>query len=179
MEAEDIVFETRELLCNLFSFSDPEYVIFTKNITESLNVLIKGLFKPHDHVLISGMEHNAVLRPLNHLKEKYHHSLNIGIIPCNPCGELPLGNALEQILRKELNPNTKALMVTHASNVCGTILPLKELGTFAEIMDFSLLLIQHKRQALFPSTSTRSEQMLWLLPAIKDCSGRRALAGSS
>ncbi|HNU80945.1 MAG TPA: aminotransferase class V-fold PLP-dependent enzyme, partial [Bacillota bacterium] len=57
-EAENVVFETRELLCTFFGFDKPENVVFTKNITESLNVLIKGLFKSGDHVIVSSMEHN-------------------------------------------------------------------------------------------------------------------------
>lgn len=135
MEAEDVVFETRELLCELFSFPKPEYVVFTKNITESLNVLIKGLLRPSDHVLISTLEHNAVLRPLNHLNHKFNDTLKIGILPCDEYGELPQGSKLEDLLLTHLHPNTKAVIMTHASNVCGTILPIKEVGRFCRKYD--------------------------------------------
>lgn len=134
-EAEDTVLETRELICELFSTADPEYVVFTKNITESLNILIKGFLQPGDHILISSMEHNAVLRPLNHLKQKYNPPLEIGILPCNSSGELPTGAELIHLLEQHLQGNTKAIMVTHASNVCGTILPIKELGSFCRQHD--------------------------------------------
>jgi cysteine desulfurase family protein len=132
LEAEDLVWETRELLCDLFSSPKPEYVVFTKNITESLNILIKGLLKPADHVLVSSMEHNAVLRPLNHLQSKFNGLLDIDILPCHGNGELPQGRELEKMLEHHLKPNTKALIITHASNVCGTILPIIELGAFCD-----------------------------------------------
>lgn len=119
-EAEDIVFETRELLCDVFNFHKPENVIFTGNITQSLNILIKGLLKPKDHVIVSSMEHNAVMRPLSSLEKI---GVQISKCPCSDSGELYLS-----ALSKLIKPNTKAVIMTHASNVCGTILPLKEVG---------------------------------------------------
>lgn len=118
--AENIVYETRELLCELFNYHKPENVIFTKNITESLNVLIKGLCREDAHIIVSSMEHNAVMRPLNFLK-------NIGLeytkIECNEEGVLDSKDIL-----KHIKENTKAVIMTHASNVCGTILKLEEVG---------------------------------------------------
>lgn len=67
--AEDMVLETRERLCELFHFSQCENVIFTGNITASLNVILKGFLKPGDHVLVSSMEHNAVMRPIRQLEQ--------------------------------------------------------------------------------------------------------------
>ena len=132
LEAEEIVYETRELLAELFGCSKPENVVFTKNITESLNLIIKGLFKPNDHIITTSMEHNAVLRPLNYLKLKYNGELEISILPCNQLGQLPSGQALETLLTSNLTSHTKAIIMTHASNVCGTILPLKEVSTFCQ-----------------------------------------------
>ncbi|MFZ3131902.1 MAG: aminotransferase class V-fold PLP-dependent enzyme [Desulfosporosinus sp.] len=119
-EAANIVYETRELLCSLFNFPKPENVIFTKNITESLNVILKGLLKPGDHVLVSSMEHNAVTRPLASLAEK---GVELSTVLCNNKGELRSSD-----LCLHLRPNTKAVIMTHASNVSGTILPLEEVG---------------------------------------------------
>lgn len=119
-EAENIVYETRELICELFNFKKAENVIFTKNITESLNILIKGLLKSGDHVIVSSMEHNAVMRPLNSL-EKY--GVEYSRVQCNSLGELNLDDVV-----KSIKPNTKAIIMTHASNVCGTILDLKNVG---------------------------------------------------
>lgn len=119
-EAANIVYETRELLCRLFNFPKPENVIFTKNITESLNVILKGLLKPGDHVIVSSMEHNAVMRPLASLAEK---GVELSTILCNNKGELRTSD-----LCLHIRPNTKAVIMTHASNVSGTILPLEEVG---------------------------------------------------
>lgn len=118
-EVENAVYETREFICELFDFNRPENVVFTKNITESLNVLIKGLLKKGDHAIISSMEHNAVMRPLNTLIDKIEYTK----IPCNTLGELDTSNIVDSI-----KPNTKAIIMTHASNVCGTILDLKSVG---------------------------------------------------
>ncbi|HUS89741.1 MAG TPA: aminotransferase class V-fold PLP-dependent enzyme [Desulfosporosinus sp.] len=119
-EAANIVYETRELLCSLFNFPKPENVIFTKNITESLNVILKGLLKPGDHVIVSSMEHNAVMRPLASLAEK---GVELSTVLCNNKGELRTSD-----LCLHIRPNTKAVIMTHASNVSGTILPLEEVG---------------------------------------------------
>lgn len=132
LEAEEVVFETRELLAELFNCSSSENVVFTKNITESLNLIIKGLFKPGDHVITTSMEHNAVLRPLNHLMDKFDGSLNISILPCDQLGQLPSGQDLDTLLSTYLTSRTKAVIMTHASNVCGTILPLAEVSSFCE-----------------------------------------------
>ncbi|WP_313347003.1 aminotransferase class V-fold PLP-dependent enzyme [Sedimentibacter sp.] len=118
-KAENVVYETRELLCELFNFSKPENVIFTKNITESMNVLIKGLLKETDHVIVSSMEHNAVMRPLNSLNNKVEYTKVI----CNESGELNIEN-----VENSIKPNTKAIVMTHASNVCGTVLDLEKVG---------------------------------------------------
>lgn len=122
--AENTVYETRELLCKLFNFPKPENVVFTSGITESLNVIIKGLFNPGDHILISSMEHNAVLRPLNSIAKV---GIEFTITPCNSKGELDIST-----LNNFLKPNTKAIIMTHSSNVCGTLLPLKAVGEFCK-----------------------------------------------
>jgi cysteine desulfurase family protein len=123
-EAENVVFETRELICELFNFPKPENVIFTKNITESLNVLIKGLLKPGDHVVVSSMEHNAVMRPLNSLKA---YGVEYSRVQCNTYGELNIDDVISNI-----KSNTIGIIMTHASNVCGTILDLKRIGSICK-----------------------------------------------
>lgn len=118
-KAENIVYETRELLCELFNFNKPENVIFTKNITESMNVLIKGLLKENDHVIVSSMEHNAVMRPLNSFNGRIEYTKAI----CNESGELSIED-----VESSIKTNTKAIIMTHASNVCGTVLDLEKVG---------------------------------------------------
>lgn len=130
-KAEDIVFTTRQQLCEFFHGDDCKNVVFTKNITESLNVLIKGLLRPGDHVLVSAMEHNAVMRPLAQIGAELTtnhapaNSITFSRIPCDA-----QGNLLIEKLPELVRPNTKAVILTHASNVCGTVLPLADVGRF-------------------------------------------------
>ena len=123
-DTEEVVLETRELLCELFDGPDCKNVVFTKNVTESLNVVLKGFLKPGDHVLLSSMEHNAVMRPIRQLEK---NGVEFDRVPCSEQGELKL-QSMEALLRQ----NTKAVVMMHASNVCGTILPLKEVGAFCK-----------------------------------------------
>ena len=128
---EDLVFATREQLCRFFSGEDSKNVVFTKNITESLNIIIKGLLHSGDHVLVSAMEHNAVMRPLQQIGTELTtdnaptDAITFSRIPCDADGALRL-DALPQLVR----PNTKAIIMTHASNVCGTLQPLAAIGSF-------------------------------------------------
>lgn len=123
-QTEEWVYETRQFLCDLFHGPDCKNVVFTKNITESLNVLMKGFLKAGDHVLVSSMEHNAVMRPLVQLEK---HGVTFSRIPCQADGSLCLEKAAGL-----LQANTKAVVMTHASNVCGTIMPLQEVGQFCQ-----------------------------------------------
>ena len=131
--SENLVYTTRELLCEFFGAEDSKNVIFTKNVTESLNIVIKGLLRSGDHVLVSAMEHNAVMRPLQQIGTELTtdnapaDAITFSRIPCDAEGALRL-DALPQLIR----PNTKAIIMTHASNVCGTVQPLAEVGSFCQ-----------------------------------------------
>lgn len=120
-EAENTVFETRELISNLFGSDSPENVVFTKNITEALNLILKGFIEKGDEVIVSAVEHNAVMRPLRRLeKEK---SIKIRVCKCDTECNLDL-NHFKELLTRE----TKLVVMTHASNVSGTVLPIKQVG---------------------------------------------------
>ncbi len=119
-DLEGIVYETREMLTDMFNGPDCKNVVFTKNITESLNVVLKGFLKPGDHILCSSMEHNAVMRPLVQLEKQ---GIRFDRIPGNRFGELDLG-AVEGMIR----PETVAIVMTHASNLVGTVNPIGEVG---------------------------------------------------
>ena len=120
--AEDMVLETREQLCELFHFEQCENVIFTPNITTSLNLILKGFLQPGDHVLVSSMEHNAVMRPLRQLEKR---GVSFDRIPCTREGELIVSE-----MEKLLKPCTRAVVMLHASNVCGTVMPVQQVGRF-------------------------------------------------
>lgn len=121
--AEEIVFDTREKLVNLFNGGDCKNVVFTKNITESINVLLKGILRKGDHVICSSMEHNAVMRPLNQLTE---YGIEFDRVSCRSDGTL-IVEEVEGLIK----PNTRLIIMTAASNVCGTVMPYAKVGEIA------------------------------------------------
>ena len=118
--AAEAVFELRESLCRLFHAPDPKNVVFTKNITESLNVLLRGLLHPGDEVIASSIEHNAVLRPLAQLEKG---GVVVKQVPCRPDGSMD-----PKELFSKVGENTRVVVLIHGSNVCGTLLPVAEVG---------------------------------------------------
>lgn len=119
-EAEQIRFETREALATLFHVKDPLRIIFTLNATEALNLVFQGLLKSGDHVVTTSMEHNSVMRPLNALTEK---DIIVSVVDCAADGTI-----LVEKIEAAMQSKTRLVAINHASNVCGTILPLQEIG---------------------------------------------------
>lgn len=119
-DLEEKVLETREMLLSLFHAEKHAEVIFTPGITYSLNYFIKGFLKLGSHVLVSGMEHNAVVRPLKQLEEE---GIEWEIVAADGKGKVKAADFAGAI--KE---NTRAVIVNHASNVCGTVAPIREIG---------------------------------------------------
>ena len=124
--AAEVVLDTREKLCRLFHFDRPENVIFQSGITAAMNVLLKGLLKPGDRVLTTSMEHNAVMRPLRQLEKA---GVEVVLIPCNSDGTLDF-----EALIDLATPGTRALVMTHASNMCGTVMPVKEVAEYCQTL---------------------------------------------
>lgn len=116
----DTIFETRSMLCRMFNFSEEKYVVFTPSVTYSLNFVIKGLLKSGDHVIMSSMEHNAVARPCQSLKD---FGVEVTIVPCDRDGVLDI-----DAFKNSFKENTKLVVMSHASNVCGTVLDAEEVG---------------------------------------------------
>jgi len=123
IEAARVVYEARELVAELVGAPDPLSIVFTKNATEAINCALLGLLKPGDHVVTSSMEHNSVMRPLRFLEQQ---GVELSIIPCSTSGELDPDDAVGC-----LKKNTRAIVVTHASNVTGTLLPIDSLTRLA------------------------------------------------
>ena len=119
-----ILLDTREQLCRLFNFDDPTHVIFTPGMTAGLNMLLKGYLKSGDHVIVSSMEHNAMMRPLVQLERE---GVEFSRIPADRDGITRAEDILPLI-----RPNTKLVAVMHASNVCGSLLPVKEIGAICK-----------------------------------------------
>ncbi len=113
-EASSAAETARELLAVLFHIPDPKRIIFTLNATESLNTVLFGFLKPGDHVIMSEMEHNSVIRPLRYLEAE--GVVRVSVAPCDRMGALDPAE-----VRKLLRPDTALVVINHASNVCGTV----------------------------------------------------------
>lgn len=120
IQSARIVYESRQTLAELFNFPDPLRVVFSVNVTEAINLAIFGLLKPGNHVITTSMEHNAVMRPLRYLES---HGMQVSMVKCSPDGYLD-----PEDFRLQIQPATKMVVMTHASNVTGTILPVHEVG---------------------------------------------------
>ena len=141
-DVEDIIYTTRQRLNTLFNGHDPSHVIFTQNVTMSLNMVIKGLLKSGDHVLVSSMEHNAVMRPLTQLLDK---GITFDTIPCDSTGFIQM-DSIEPLIR----PNTVALIINHASNVCGTIQPLESIGSICKTHNLQFIVDAAQTAGVIP-----------------------------
>ena len=123
VQSARIVYDTRQRLADLFNLSDPLRVVFTSNVTESINLSLYGLLKTGDHVITTSMEHNSVMRPLRYLETQ---GIELSVIRCSPTGELDPDD-----IRKSIKATSKLIVVNHASNVVGTIQPIREIGHIA------------------------------------------------
>ena len=123
IEAARIVFDTREKLSQLFNISDPLRIVLTRNATEALNIAIFGFLKTGDHVITSSMEHNSVMRPLRAMEAR---AIGITVVPCDSDGLIDPLNIV-----KAIKKNTKAIYITNASNVTGTVMPISDIGRIA------------------------------------------------
>lgn len=141
-DAAGKVLETREMLCEFFNAEDSKNVVFTKNITESLNVILKGFLHPGDHILCSSIEHNAVMRPLVQLEKL---GVEFDRIPADEQGVMNV-NAIEGLIKS----NTVAIVCSHASNVLGTINPIKEVGKLAHAHNLKLIVDAAQTAGVIP-----------------------------
>jgi cysteine desulfurase/selenocysteine lyase len=127
LEAGRIVYDARESLAELFNVADPLRVVFGANVTEALNLALRGYLRPGDHVVTSSMEHNSVMRPLRALAGGDGDGpIELTVVPCSPAGFLDPAD-----LEAAVGPSTVMIALNHASNVCGSLLPVREAGELA------------------------------------------------
>lgn len=124
LEAGRMVRGVREEIAAFFGAPAPESVVFTLNVTMALNMVLAGMAEPGDHFILSSLEHNAVYRPIEALREA--GTISVSVLPCDSRGLTDPDDLVSGI-----RPNTKALVVSHASNVCGAIFPLAEAARIA------------------------------------------------
>ncbi|MCQ2968679.1 MAG: aminotransferase class V-fold PLP-dependent enzyme [Clostridium sp.] len=143
LESNRYIFDARENIASFFNFPKIENVIFTNNITSSLNILINGILKKEDHVITSSIEHNSVIRPLWSLKES--QIIDLDIAKANNLGILSVED-----IKKLIKPNTKLIVLTHASNVIGTIQPIKEIGKLCKENNIFFILDSAQSAGVLP-----------------------------
>jgi len=124
VNAARVIFEAREHLAELLNVSQAERIIFTKNATEALNIAVLGTVRPGDHVITTGMEHNSVMRPLRALEARGEITLSVA-----SCGSD--GTLAPEVVGGLVRGNTRLIVMTHASNVTGTLLPIEEVVSIA------------------------------------------------
>lgn len=124
MKASRIVFEARKKAAKLFGVKNPDNIVFTMNATHALNLGIKGLLKAGDHVITTTLEHNSVRRPLEFLKKM---DVELTYVKADEQGRFDA-----ESIRPEIRENTRLIVVTHGSNLTGTLLPVREIGQLAK-----------------------------------------------
>jgi len=140
--AGQLLADCRMNLAELFGVDDPSRIVFTKNVTEALNLAILALVQPGDHVITTGVEHNAVMRPLRHLEAQ---GIHLSVIPCSNEGMLDL-DQLESALRVP----ARLVVMTHASNVIGNVLPLRTIVELAHGAGVPVLVDAAQTAGAFP-----------------------------
>lgn len=133
MESNRLLLYARETIANFFNFNNISNVIFTSNITSSLNILINGCLKKGDHVITSSIEHNSVLRPL--FKLENNNLIELSIISSNEFGFINVDD-----IKSAIRKNTKFIILSHASNVLGSIQPIEEIGRLCKDNDIFFIL---------------------------------------
>ncbi len=123
LETGELVEETRKMLTELFNGKDPNRLCFAYNSTDALNLIINGILKKGDHAITTTIEHNSVLRPLYHLYK--FNGVDVDYIPFDSQGFVDPDD-----FPKKFKKNTRLVIVNHASNVIGTIQPIKEIGKY-------------------------------------------------
>jgi len=158
--AARIMYDTRDELAIFFGIRDPLRVIFTANATHALNLALNGLLKPGDRVVTTSMDHNAVRRPLRHLER---NGVCLEIVPCAADGSLDITG-----IARVVDSTTRLVIVTHASNVVGTILPVAAVADVAHKAGALLLVDAAQTAGVLPISIMRWGSTCWLLPGIRN-----------
>jgi len=169
LAAGRMIYQTRELLAEFFGVRDSSHLVFTLNCTESLNMALQGLLKPGDHVITSGMEHNAVIRPLHALAAQ---GVTYSVLPCSADGVLDPGE-IEQAIR----PETRLIVLTHASNITGTVMPVAEAGEISHRRGLLFLVDAAQTAGIFPINVDEMHIDLLAFPGHKGLYGPTGTGG--
>ena len=142
MGASRMLFDTRKKLAELFGGNNPAQVVFTSNSTESLNMALKGLLNPWDHVITTQLEHNSVLRPLYELEDK---GVELTILNSDAKGRI-----CYEDFEKEIKKNTKMIVCTHGSNLTGNLTDIRRVGEIARSHGLLFVVDASQTAGVFP-----------------------------
>lgn len=142
LDASRMIFETRMKLAELFHADGPEQVAFTANSTEALNMAIQGILSPGDHVITTQLEHNSVLRPLYHMEQQ---GAELTILEADALGNISYGD-----LEAAMKSSTRAVVCTHASNLTGNMIDLKQVGAICKKRGILLIVDASQSAGVYP-----------------------------
>ena len=142
LDASRIIYNTRDVLARFFGAENPKRIVFTNNSTESLNIAIKGLLEPGDHVVTTMLEHNSVLRPLYEMEEK---GVSLTIVKSDSTG-----NISYEELEEAIGENTKAIVCTNASNLTGNYVDIRRVGEIAKEKGVLLIVDASQTAGVYP-----------------------------
>ncbi len=165
-EAQKRIFNCREDICTLFGTDSPENVVFTYNATYALNMAIKGMVNEGEHIVYSNAEHNSVLRPVYKLCSQNHKNITSDVFNALCDDETLLWN-----FEKAITPKTSVAVVTVASNVCGKVLPVKEISQICKNHGVKLILDASQGAGCVPINQTE------LSADAICCAGHKSLYG--
>lgn len=142
LSASRIIYDTRERLCRMFGGTSPKQVVFTCNSTESLNIAIRGVLNPGDHVITTVLEHNSVLRPLYEMEKK---GVRLTIVGCDEKGRLNV-----EELENAICEDTKLIACTNGSNLTGNYVDVGAIGEIAHRHNVLFLVDASQTAGVFP-----------------------------
>jgi cysteine desulfurase family protein len=142
VEAGRIVYGAREALAELFNIEDPLRIAFGYNVTEGLNLALRGILRPGDHVITSSVEHNSVMRPLRAMERE---GVELTVVACSPEGFLKPSD-----VETAIKPSTVMVALNHGSNVVGSLLPMAEVGRICRQYDLLLLVDAAQTAGAYP-----------------------------
>ncbi len=142
LSASRVIYDTRDKLCRFFGAENPRQIVFTNNSTESLNIAIKGLLNPGDHVITTMLEHNSVLRPLYEMEKK---GVKLTIIRSNEKGTFDLKDMEDAIC-----PETKMVICTNGSNLTGNYIDIEKVGEMAHKHGLLFVVDASQTAGVFP-----------------------------
>ncbi len=170
MKASKVLFRTRMQLSRLFGIQNPNDLFFYMNATQALNQAIKGLLQAGDHVVTSTIEHNSIRRPLEYLRRT--KDIEITYVPPRSDDQF-----YAEDFQRELRPNTRLLAVSHASNLTGVILPIKQLGAVAREQSVIFLVDASQTAGVLPINIEEMNIDMLAFPGHKGLYGPQGTGG--